>query len=50
MFIRPTVDELESFGETDWLILCIPSFKADPREMEQDNIISLSLILREKLP
>ncbi|HAY3536603.1 phosphoenolpyruvate carboxykinase (ATP) [Elizabethkingia anophelis] len=30
MFIRPTVDELESFGETDWLILCIPSFKADP--------------------
>jgi len=30
MFIRPTAEELENFGETDWLVLCIPSFKADP--------------------
>ncbi|QCX52955.1 phosphoenolpyruvate carboxykinase (ATP) [Elizabethkingia sp. JS20170427COW] len=30
MFIRPTEEELASFGETDWLVLCIPSFKADP--------------------
>ncbi|RQP07894.1 MAG: phosphoenolpyruvate carboxykinase (ATP) [Chryseobacterium sp.] len=30
MFIRPTAEELANFGETDWLILCIPSFMADP--------------------
>ena len=30
MFIRPTEEELKSFGESDWLILCIPSFMADP--------------------
>jgi len=30
MFIRPTEEELKNFGETDWLILCIPSFKAVP--------------------
>jgi len=30
MFIRPTEEELKSFGEADWLILCVPSFKAVP--------------------
>ncbi|GGR85637.1 phosphoenolpyruvate carboxykinase (ATP) [Deinococcus sedimenti] len=29
MFVRPTPDELESF-HTDWTVLNIPSFKADP--------------------
>lgn len=30
MFIRPTQEELENFGETDWLIINAPNFYADP--------------------
>lgn len=30
MFIRPTQEELENFGETDWLIVNAPNFYADP--------------------
>ncbi|NAW52041.1 phosphoenolpyruvate carboxykinase (ATP) [Elizabethkingia argentiflava] len=30
MFLRPSIQELAEFGDPDWLILCIPSFKADP--------------------
>jgi phosphoenolpyruvate carboxykinase (ATP) len=29
MFLRPTDNELNNFGETDWLILNAPTFKAD---------------------
>lgn len=29
MFLRPTEEELASF-EPDWLLVCVPSFKADP--------------------
>lgn len=31
MFIRPTEEELKSFGDADWLVLCVPSFMADPK-------------------
>ncbi|MFA7448225.1 MAG: phosphoenolpyruvate carboxykinase (ATP) [Weeksellaceae bacterium] len=30
MFIRPTEEELNNFGEPDWLIVNAPSFEADP--------------------
>lgn len=30
MFIRPTEEELNNFGEPDWLIINAPSFEADP--------------------
>lgn len=30
MFIRPTEKQLAEMGESDWLILCIPSFMAVP--------------------
>lgn len=30
MFIRPTEEELENFGEPEWLIINAPNFEADP--------------------
>lgn len=30
MFIRPTEEELATFGEPDWLIVSAPGFEADP--------------------
>ncbi|MDK7374072.1 phosphoenolpyruvate carboxykinase (ATP) [Weeksella virosa] len=37
MFIRPTEEELQNFGEADWTIVNAPSFMANP---EEDGTIS----------
>ena len=41
LLIRPTADELASYGEADYTIICAPGFKCDP---ERDGVNSEACI------